>query len=341
MLGSPAIALDGAPVRGFVSSKAAALVYYLAATGRIHTRESLAALLWSEAPEAQASKNLRDVLSNLRRLLDPFLEITRQTVGLVSDPGAQIDSCRFEAGLAAAERLAPADRFMALREIAALVGGDFLEGFSIADAPAFEEWMLIERERLRQRALDALQNRAVLAAELGAYQEGITCATRLLAIDPTREEAHRQLMLLLALGGQRGAALAQYQTCRRVLDADLGIEPDETTEALHRRILDGDLVAAPVVAAAQPVRPHFHLPAPLTSFIGRASELAQLHTLLRDPHSRLITITGPGGAGKTRLALQAASQMADASRRGEVFPHGVAFVALAMVEPADWSEPPP
>jgi DNA-binding SARP family transcriptional activator len=78
LLGSPGVALDGRPVTGFVSTKAQALVYYLAATGRSHTRDALAGLLWSDVPDATARKNLRDVLSNLRRLIDPYLLISRQ-----------------------------------------------------------------------------------------------------------------------------------------------------------------------------------------------------------------------------------------------------------------------
>ncbi|HEX5689347.1 MAG TPA: hypothetical protein VFX76_05065, partial [Roseiflexaceae bacterium] len=120
LLGSPSIVLDGAPVRGFVSSKAAALTYYLAATGRQHTREALAALLWAEAPHAQAAKNLRDVLSNLRHLLGPYLEITRQTVAFTPAALASVDTRRFAEGVAAAEDLPPAERAVSLGALLAL-----------------------------------------------------------------------------------------------------------------------------------------------------------------------------------------------------------------------------
>ena len=104
LLGSPSIALDGQPVRGFVSSKATALVYYLAANGRPYTRDALAGLLWPEVADAQALKNLRDVLSNLRRLLEPYLAISRQAVTLTSAAAEQIDSRQFEAKLKEAEQ---------------------------------------------------------------------------------------------------------------------------------------------------------------------------------------------------------------------------------------------
>jgi predicted ATPase/DNA-binding SARP family transcriptional activator len=350
LLGSPTIALDGRAVKGFVSSKAAALVYYLAATGRPHTREALAGLLWSETTDAQAFKNLRDVLSNLRRLLAPYLEITRQTVELIAETSGLVDSRRFEAYQAAAERVASdADAAVSLRKAVALYQGDFLEGFAVGDAPAFEAWALAERERLRQLLLNGLYRLTAVAAAQGAYLDGIAHASRLLALDPTREEAHRQLMLLLALSGQRGAALAQYEACRRVLNEDLGLDPDAETEALHKRILNGEELRIANEELRKPNRhaatfsmlnAQFSIPSPLGTFVGRAAELAQLIEWLRDPDCRLVTIVGMGGAGKTRLALHTARQLMAASRQGQAFAHGIAFVPLTSVEASVWGEFP-
>lgn len=337
LLGSPQIALNGTPVRGFVSGKAAALVYYLAATGRAHTREALAGLLWGDAPQAQASKNLRDVLSNLRRLLEPYLEITRQTVGLSAEALGAVDCRRFTAGVEAARRL-PGAADDALREAAALYRGDFLEGLSIADAPDFEEWLTVEREQLRRLYLDALQALASSAAGRQAYAEALGYTARLLALDPTREEAHRQQMLLLAMSGQRSQALAQYEICRRVLNDELGLDPDEETEALQRRILAGEIAPAPAAPPLQSARPHYVLPAPLSAFIGRAAELAQIADLLGARGQRLVTITGSGGVGKTRLALHAAHHLLPLSQQGAIFAHGVVFVGLAAIGSAGWGE---
>jgi predicted ATPase/DNA-binding SARP family transcriptional activator/predicted negative regulator of RcsB-dependent stress response len=342
LLGSPSIVLDGAPLRGFVSSKAAALAYYLAATGRQHTRESLAALLWTEATSVQSAKNLRDVLSNLRRLLGPYLEITRQTVALTPEALECVDSRRFAAGIAAAEHLPPRECAASLSALLALARGEFLEGFYVSDSLEFEAWLLLERERQRHFLLNTLQRLAALAVELGTYSEGISYANRLLALDPTREEPHRQLMLLLALSGQRGAAIAQYATCRRMLNDELGVDPDEATEALHRRILDGQVQPGPETPSQTPPGqfslpaaqlPISNLPAPVGQFVGRAAESAQLLAWLRSSDYRLVTIVGMGGAGKTRLALQAARELAD---EGKAFAHGVAFVALAAIEADSW-----
>lgn len=333
LLGSPAVALDDAPVRGFVSSKAAALVYYLAATGRAHTREALAGLLWPETPDAQALKNLRDVLSNLRRLLGPALEADRDRLALAA--GATVDSRQFEAAVAGEGADAQ------LRAAAGLYRGPFLDGFTPGALP-FEEWARAERERLQQLMCGALQRLAAAAADRGAYHDGVDFAGRLLAIDPTREEAHRLLMLVLARGGQRGAALAQYATCRRVLADELGLDPDEATEALYRQILDGELGGAGAPGAGQapapPARPVHAVPASLTALVGRAAEAARLLALLHDPVARLVTVTGTGGVGKTTLALHVAQGLVPASQRGERFPNGVAFVGLAALSsPADGS----
>ena len=103
LFGAPTLLIDNKPVTGFVSSKAAALAYYLAATQRPHSRDALAALLWPDAPEEAAKKNLRDVLSNLRRLIEPYLDITRQTAGLQSQAVIEVDSVNFAAKLSTAQ----------------------------------------------------------------------------------------------------------------------------------------------------------------------------------------------------------------------------------------------
>ncbi|HEX6387255.1 MAG TPA: BTAD domain-containing putative transcriptional regulator, partial [Anaerolineae bacterium] len=248
LLGNPVITLDDKPVTGFVSSKAQALVYYLAATGQSHGRETLAGLLWSDVPDSSAKKNLRDVLSNLRKLLGPFLNITRQAAGLDEAAGIFIDCQAFATALLDREltnspALTDADASL-LRDIIDLYRGDFMAGFYLDEAPLFEEWMLGERERLRQLALQALTVLADHHVQQGNYAPAIEYTMRLLAMDAWREEAHRELMLLLALSGQRSAALAQYEKCRRILDEELGVEPAAETTALYEQIRSGNLKPA-------------------------------------------------------------------------------------------------
>lgn len=334
LLGNPMITLGGVPVTGIAYTRAAALVYYLAATGQAHTRETVAGLLWSEISDEQARKNLRDVLTNLRRALGAYLVITRQTVGLNPDASIFCDSRSFEAHVNAARRTASsADTLRSLQEAAALYRGDFCAGLYIAAASVFEEWMLAERERFRHLAMHTLHLLSVHAAEQGAYLEGIDYATRLLAMDALREDTHRQLMLLLALSGQRGAALSQYETLCRTLRDELGVDPTDETTALYEQILAGKIAGAPdeTVVTASP-RPAHNLPALFTSFIGRAAEVAQIVQRLRAPDSRLLTVVGPGGVGKTTLALHAAHQLVGKDQAQNTFAHGVYFVSLVALD---------
>ena len=142
------------------------------------------------------------------------------------------------------------------------------------------------------------------AIESEEYKKGLFLVQRLIELDPLDEWAHRQGMLLYALDGQRGLSLEQFAKCRAVLQAELGVEPSPETKQLHEKIIQG---TQPLYNRA--VIPPHNLPAPQTSFIGRQKELAQIASLLRDPACRLLTLVGPGGIGKTRLALQAASKV--------------------------------
>ena len=186
---------------------------------------------------------------------------------------------------------------------------------------------MARRETLQQRALDAL-------SDLGNYYEGHGdlsatrhCASRQLELEPWREQAHRQMMRVFALEGQRGAAIAQYEKCRRVLAEELGVEPSGETRELYEQMRAGswtNRVGSELLN--QPSRPSSPLPTQLTPFIGRELELAGLGRLIANPACRCITLVGPGGIGKTRLALQAA-----ANYRSELA-QAVAFVPLATID---------
>jgi DNA-binding SARP family transcriptional activator len=150
LLGGLEITQGGIPVTGFVSSKAQALLCYLAVTRRPHLRPALAGLLWGDMPEADAKANLRQALANLRRLLAPHLSITRQAVAFNRDSPYWLDVERFEVQAGGASAGAGIE---GLREAVDLYRGDFLEGFYARQAPAFEEWALAQRARLRELAL--------------------------------------------------------------------------------------------------------------------------------------------------------------------------------------------
>ncbi len=311
LFGGLAIDQNGEPVTGFISSKVPALLAYLAVARCTHQRDALAGLLWGEMAEADARNNLRQALSNLRKLVGPHLVITRTTAAFPGDAPYFLDVEQFERHLGGSETAQ--DPAAPLQAAVSLYRGDFLAGFYLHDAPAFEEWMLIQRERYRSLALYALHSLTEHRLRYREYGRAIDSATRLLALDSWREEAHRQLMLALARSGQRTAALSQYEACRCILDETLGLAPSAETTTLYERIrAAGDL-------------PRHNLPAPSTPLVGREDELARIQRWLADENSRLLTIVGPGGVGKTRLALQSAwVHKAD-------FLEGVWFVPLVAV----------
>lgn len=237
-LGGLRVRRGTAPITGFVSNKALALLCYLAVTARPHFRAALAARFWSQLPEADARMNLRRVLANLRTLVGEHLVITRDSVAFNAERPYSLDVAQFEAHLQRAD----AGEAEHLSAATACYRGDFLEGFALRDAPDFDEWMITEGERLRQLAFNALHELATHYARRGNYSAGIDYASRLLKLDPWREDAHRQLMLLLAESGQTSAALQQYELCRRVLRDDLGVEPFEATTLLYEQIRAGAIV---------------------------------------------------------------------------------------------------
>ena len=297
---------DGVPVGGFESEKALALLGYLALQCRPVARRHLAGLLWGEKSETRALSNLRRVLHNLTRLLPGCLEVTRHTVEFLPSEHCRTDVGQFEA-LTATGR--PADLAEAIR----LYRADLMEGMSLPGCPEFELWLVGEREFWRQRVIQSLQTLIDYHRRRGDDEQGILFASRLLALAPWREEGHRQLMRFLARSGRHAAALAQYETCRRILQKELGVPPSPETRALYERIRD-----APA--------PRHNLPLEPTPFVGRTAELAEIARSLADDDCRLLPLIGPGGVGKTRLALQAA--------RAEIhtFLHGVFFVSLAALE---------
>ena len=330
LLGKPQIRLDGAPVTGFIYNKALALLAYLAVTKRPHSRESLSGLLWGEMPDAAAKANLRKILSVLRQIAAPNLEIGRQTVVFNRDSNYWLDTDLFESKLAnpTVTAVIPAEMqdgdVKLLDDAVQLYRGDFLEGFYVHDAPAFEEWVLPERERLQRKMQQALYQLAAHYTARRQYARGIDYTSRLLALEPWHEEVHQQMMRLLALSGQRSAALNQFEICRRLLADELGVEPNRDTVELHHRIARGEVTSQP----ALPRLPR-DWPSEATPFVGRAEELAQLHAYLAAPGSRLATVVGISGVGKTRLVLQGAAQAMGGFRQGV---HYIPAAALSTPE---------
>ena len=257
LLGPFQASLDGQPLTGFDSDRVRALLAYLAVeSDRAHRRESLIGMFWPERPERMARHSLSQALSNLRRLFDgdgtvpPYLQTNRQTLQFDAGSDLRLDVAELTDLIATSRRhahvrLADCDACVArLERAVALYRGDFLEGYSLADAPAFEEWVTLQREHLHRLTIETLEDLAAAYEQRGAFEQGVQVARQAVAMDPLRESAHRALMRLLALAGERSAAIAQYDACCRILADELGVEAEDETSALVARIREGPLVAA-------------------------------------------------------------------------------------------------
>jgi len=366
LLGAFQARLDNQPLTTFHSAKVQGLLAYLAVEGTLpHARESLMALFWPDDAPQSAQQSLRQALYALRRTLgdadnqtgEPFLLVTRQTVQFNPAAAYTLDVATF---LQQAQQGNP-------EQAANLYTAELLTGLTTDSAP-FEEWLRTTRQYLHNLALNTLHQLTQQRLDHSDYRQAALYARRQLTLEPWREEAHRQVMTALALSEERSAALVQYEICRRVLADELGVEPAAETTTLYTQIrvgkLNGPMTIQPPVhgglggkeppQATTPATPRHNLPPQPTPFIGRQTDLEQIAARLQDPTCRLLTIVGPGGMGKTRLAIQAAQAILDSdktpqnnpkskivrlSAHAEVqnpkFEDGVFFVALAGVGSPD------
>ncbi len=338
VLGTLRVTLDGAPVSDFESAKARALLVYLAVEAdRSHNRDALAGLLWPDEPDQTARNNLRQTLAGLRRTLGdrqapsrPLLCIERDSIQLNPSANCWTDVAEIRRHLTRCSEhthrhpetchVCAAEREQAV----ALYQGDFLQHFFLSDSSPFDEWALLHRERLRRQVLEALESLVDFNQWRGDFDKALQFALRQLELDPWREQAYRQTMRAYVARGDRSAALAQFEACRRILLAEMNAAPSLETLELYESIrLNGHGGIPPADKRSA------HVPLPSTPFLGRRHELAELARLLMDPACRLITLVGLGGVGKTRLALAAAQEQSLGFR------DGVAFVPLASTSSPD------
>jgi DNA-binding SARP family transcriptional activator len=328
LLGPPRLELGGEPIH-IPRRKVIALLAYLTVTGRIHSRDSLATFLWPEFDYSSGRAELRRILSAVNRTLGgEWLTVGRETASLNQDATLWLDVSHFRDLVAACDTHGhpPMDACPSclplLEEATGLYRDDFMAGFTLRDSAPFDEWQLFHTEGLRRELASALERLVRGYAAQGDYETAIPSARRWLALDPLHEPAHRCLMALYARTGHQSAALRQYQLCEQMLAGELGLSPSEETTELYERIRSGVAAEREREAAAPP----HNLPVQSTAFIGQEIGLADCDALLADPGVRLITVTGPGGMGKARLALEVAT------RRLETFPDGVWLVRLAPLD---------
>jgi len=307
--------LGGAAPLTLPTRKTQALLAFLALPpGRSHPREKLASLLWGGMREPQARQGLRQSLFSLRKAVGvepPAFLIDGETVAL--NPSAvDVDVVEFERQVAEGT---PA----ALDRAAALYRGELLEGLALQEAP-FEEWLLAERDRLGELALEALAKLLHHQRTTGATEAALQTALRLLALDHLQEPVHRAVMRLYVQLGRRASALRQYQICIGVLQRELGVEPETPTKQLYQEILRQrpspaavsveSPSMAPAVPAEAPGPPHDTLPRELP-LVGREAEIRRLREALHrawEGHGQVVAVIGEAGVGKSRLLAEVAAE---------------------------------
>ena len=332
LLGGMTISLNGQSVTGFGYDKVKALLGYLVVEAdRPHHRETLAGLLWPDQSQKAATDSLRNALSKLRQAIcdreadPPYLFISKEEIQFNTQSDHWLDVKRFSQLLEECRThrhrrieccVSCTDR---LTQAAALYHGEFLQGFSLADSDLFEDWARIQREEYLELAMNAFQQLASTYEWRGEYDQALEYTQHLLKLDPCDEEAHVQAIRLFGLLGKRAEACEQYKKCRKQLADELEVEPTDETTRLYEQIKYGMFQVSPNRLRIN------NLPPDLTSFVGRGREMEEINLLLEDPNCRLLTLVGPGGVGKTRLAIAVAAQQMEA------FPNGACFVPLAGV----------
>lgn len=355
LLGGLRVEIEGgvSSTTRFQTQKTAALLAFLALQpARAHSREFLADLLWPDADEEKGRRSLRVALTSLRRQLEPpgvpvnlVLVADRTTVRLNFPTGVQTDVARFEQAAAGTTGDTDTEESL-LDEALTLYAGPLLPGF-------YDDWAIRERERLVDLYRSLLLRRAQLAEKREAFAMALDYARRAVHLEEDREatgsevvseDAHLAVIQLLTRTGRHDDARRQYNTLTRRLSDLYDEAPSPKARALLERLpLPGNdtpfpqaprVSLAPAlsqlalgIAPSPPPSVPLRLPLMLSRFFGRGPEMDQVHNALYVAENRLVTLTGPGGSGKTRLAVEFARRFASAAKTGAVF-----FAPLADIE---------
>lgn len=308
LLGDFSLLYGDQPITSLNTTRLQSLLAYLILhRGSPQQRQHLAFLFWPDTTEAQARNNLRQLVHQLRQAfpaIDQFLQSDTNSLHWRLDTPLRIDVAEFEQALQRADEAArqndPRHQQAALKEADDLYRGALLPS-------CYDEWIVPERERLRQDHLHALEQLLRLLEKQDDPAAAIQYAQRLIRSDPLSEDFYRRLIRLHMLNNDRASALRVYHTCAATLQRELGIEPDAATRAAYEQLLHPEAVTAPVAGAPPPL-------AGMPTLIGRQREWAELHQAwqrAREEGPHFALVSGEAGIGKSRLAeefLQWASQ---------------------------------
>lgn len=305
LLGPVQIALNEKPLKGFESKKAHALFCYLVYINQPVSRSYLANLFWSSKSDSSGLANLSRVLHNNKKLLPGYLNVEYKTVQFTRNTNCIVDIHVFS------ELLLKGDGDSLMKAIS-LVRGDFFENVFLTESQEFENWLVREKEAWRQKIARAYNELISIFIEKGNYTEGIEYASRLLTLDPWREETHRRLMLLYSLNGQRLAAVQQFKICCHNLAEELEVEPSQETKSLYEKILhkENDVLAnhsVPLMIPNTAVQDTQFVTLPYVPNM-ESSDLEKILFRLDNIVCRMLTlIDGKQSTGKEQLTFHVAS----------------------------------
>ena len=338
LLGSPEIECDGRPVR-LERRKAMALLAYVALSAKPCERKALGEMLWPDVRPGGASAYLRHTLWLIHQTpIARWLEMPGNQAFLRRGSDCSVDVLAFREHVREARTAPdgpgaqPWPGAVRLAHAVRLYHGDFMAGFLLRGSADFEDWQLRQEEALRRDLAESLARLVSYHEARHEMRQALHYARRWLELDPLDEQAQGRLILLQARAGHRAAALRLFARSERLLRDELGVVPGARMLRLRERIVAGDFGDAGVPQAPPrregPQRPPA-LPHALAPFVGREEELAEIGRVLSCDACRFLALIGPGGTGKTRLALQAGHSL------GPSFADGAVFVPLANVMSAE------
>ncbi len=300
LLGEPQLLLGQQPIR-VTRRKSRALVYYLASHNRPLSREHLLSFFWPDVERSAAQQTLRTTLHGLRKALGTALLAGDESLSLA--PDTDVDARVFESRLTP-----PTSDLQLLASTLDLYRDDFLSGFALPDAPQFDDWVSVERERFRRLAVRGLSALSQLHEANNDCAAALDAIDRALAFDPLQEDLQRTALRLHYLAGDRAGAIRRYESLRQLLDQEMGVPPMAETRALYDAIVTDTLNAERRTMNDERSSLHVHRSSFILHrfdalpFIGRSAELATLRTLASNEACPLVLIEGEPGIGKTRLA---------------------------------------